>query len=173
MPHFARDLLSRRRARERIFREPLALMGDGMQTQIHHLPFNELPAIKRSDGIVNYVIAGPKQGTRNVKAGITRMKAGTSVPRHSHNAEEVVTVLEGRLRLTLGDRVVECGQYDSTYISAGVQHEFCNIGVGEALVMVVYGASHVTRTFSSTGETVDVGSERDTFPPPDPKTKTA
>ena len=148
-------------------------MGMAMDVQIHHLPFNQLPAIKRGDGIVNFVIAGPKQGTRNIKSGITRMDVGTAVPRHSHNAEEVVTVLQGRLRLTLGDKVVECGQYDSTYISAGVQHEFCNIGDGEALVMVVYGASHVTRTFSSTGETVDLGSERDTFPPPDPKTRRA
>lgn len=148
-------------------------LGDDMEEQIHHLPFSQLPAIRRSDGIVNLVIAGPKQGTRNIKSGITRMAVGTEVPRHSHNAEEVVTVLQGRLRLTLGDRVVECGQYDSTYISAGVQHEFSNIGDGEALVMVVYGASHVTRTFSSTGETVNLGSERDTFPPPDPKTRPA
>ena len=144
-----------------------------MAQQIHHLPFDKLPAIRRGDGIVNFVIAGPNQGTRNIKSGITRMASGTSVPRHSHNAEEVVTVLEGRLRLVLGERVVECGRYDSTYISAGVQHEFSNIGDGEALVMVVYGASHVTRTFSSTGETVDLGSERDTFPPPDPATKSS
>lgn len=139
--------------------------------QIHHLPFATLPAVKRSDEIVNLVIAGPKVGSRNIKSGITRMRAGSTVPRHSHNCEEQVTVLEGRLRLILGDRVVECGRYDSTYISAGVQHEFSNVGDGEALVMVIYGASHVTRTFTDTGETVDVGSERDTFPPPEPKTR--
>lgn len=144
-----------------------------MAAQIHHLPFSTLPAVKRSDEIVNFIIAGPKQGTRNIKSGITRMRPGSVVPRHSHNCEEQVTVLEGRLRLVLGDQVVECGRYDSTYISAGVQHEFSNIGDSEALVMVIYGASHVTRTFTDTGETVDVGSERDTFPPPDPKTKRA
>jgi quercetin dioxygenase-like cupin family protein len=143
-----------------------------MAAQIHHLPFAGLPGIKRSDEIVNFVIAGPKQGTRNIKSGITRMKPGSSVPRHSHNCEEQVTVLEGRLRLVLGEKVVECGRYDSTYISAGVQHEFSNIGDGEALVMVIYGTSHPTRTFTDTGETVEVGSERDTFPPPDSRPKT-
>src|SRR5262245_17118587 len=136
-----------------------------METQIHYLPFAKLPAVKRSDEIVNFVIAGPKQGTRNIKSGITKMLPGSVVPRHSHNAEEQVTVLQGRLRLVLGDQVVECGPYDSTYISAGVQHEFSNIGDGEALVMVIYGASHVTRTFTETGETVVLGSERDVFPP--------
>lgn len=142
-----------------------------MGAQIHHLPFASLPAVKRSDEIVNFVIAGPQQGTRNIKSGITRMRPRSVVPRHSHNCEEQVTVLQGKLSLILGDRVVECGPYDSTYISAGVQHEFSNIGDGDALVMVIYGASHVTRTFTDTGETVDLGSERDTFPPPDPKTR--
>lgn len=144
-----------------------------MAAQIHHLPFSSLPEIKRSDEVVNFVIAGPKQSTKNFKTSITRMRAGSSVPRHSHNCEEQVTVLEGRMKFVLGDKVVECGRYDSTYISAGVQHEFSNIGQGDALVMVIYGASHVTRTFSDTGETVEVGSARDTFPPPDPKTRPA
>ena len=144
-----------------------------MAAQIHHLPFATLPAVKRNDEIVNFVIAGPKQQTRNIKSGITRMQPGSVVPRHSHNCEEQVTVLEGRVKFVLGDVVVECGRYDSTYISAGVQHEFSNVGGGEALVMVIYGASHVTRTFSDTGETVDLGSERDTFPPPGPKTRAA
>ena len=139
-----------------------------MEAQIHHLPFADLPAVRRSDEIVNFVIAGPKQGTRNIKSGITRMRAGSVVPRHTHNCEEQATVLEGRLRFVIGDRVVECGPYDSTYISGGVQHEFSNIGDTDALVMVIYGASHVTRTFNDTGETVDVGSDRDVFPPPVP-----
>jgi mannose-6-phosphate isomerase-like protein (cupin superfamily) len=39
-----------------------------------------------------------------------------------------VTVLEGRLRLKLGDQIVECGPYDSTFITAGVPHEFTAIG---------------------------------------------
>lgn len=142
-----------------------------MASQIHHLPFATLPAVKRNDEIVNFVIAGPKLQTRNIKSGITRMRAGSVVPRHSHNCEEQVTVLEGRVRFVLGDKVVECGRYDSTYISAGVEHEFTNVGSGDALVMVIYGASHVTRTFTDTGETVELGSERDTFPPPDPKTR--
>lgn len=139
--------------------------------EIHHLPFAGLPAVKRSDEIVNFVIAGPKQGTRNIKSGITRMRAGSVVPGHTHNCEEQATVLQGRIRFVIGGRVVECGPYDSTYISGGVPHEFANIGGSDALVMVIYGASHVTRTFNDTGETVDVGSEADVFPPREPNTR--
>jgi quercetin dioxygenase-like cupin family protein len=153
--------------------ETFAVTGETatVSEQIHHLRFAELPAIKRNDEVVNFVIAGPKQSTKNFKTSITRMRARSSVPRHSHNCEEQVTVLEGRVKFVLGDKVFECGRYDSTYISAGVQHEFANVGEGDALVMVIYGASHVTRTFADTGETVEVGSARDVFPPPDPKTR--
>lgn len=137
-----------------------------MTVEIHHLPFATLPRVKRNEAIVNLVIAGPKQGTRNIKSGITRLAPGAAVPRHTHNAEEQVTVLEGDLRMVLGDQVFHCSRYDSTYISAGVPHEFTNVGDQEALVLVVYGTAKVTRTFTDTGETVELGSERDTFPPP-------
>lgn len=136
-----------------------------MTTEIHHLPFRSLPHVKRNEEIVNLVIVGPKQGAKNIKSGITRLAPGAVVPRHTHNAEEQVTVLEGSLRLVLGDQVVLCGRYDSTYISAGVPHEFTNVGDDEALVLVVYGTAKVTRTFTETGETVELGSERDRFPP--------
>ncbi len=144
-----------------------------MKPEIHFLPFATLPAVKRNDAIVNLVIAGPKQGTNNIKTGITRLAPGAVVPRHTHNAEEQVTVLEGKLRMVLGEQSFDCTRYDSTYISAGVPHEFTNIGDEEALVLVIYGTSRVTRTFTDTGETVDLGSERDTFPPLPPAGATA
>lgn len=135
-----------------------------MTTEIHFLPFDGLPHVKRNEEIVNLVIAGPKQGAKNIKSGITRLSPGAVVPRHTHNAEEQVTVLEGSLRIVMGDKTVICGRYDSTYISAGVPHEFSNIGDGDALAMVIYGTARVTRTFTDTGETVELGSERDRFP---------
>lgn len=137
-----------------------------MKTQIHYLPFAKLPAIQRGQDIVNYPIASQKLGSKNLKSGITRVPPGAIVSRHSHNAEEQVTVLEGKLRIVLGEQSFDCGPYDSTFISAGVPHEFTNIGDQPSLVMVIYGSSEVTRTFTDTGETVEIGSERDRFPPP-------
>src|SRR5689334_12293975 len=128
--------------------------------EIHHLPFASLKAIPRGQDILNFPIVGPKQGAERIKSGITRLPAYSVVPRHSHNAEEQVTVLEGRLRIILDDKVFECGPYDSTFISSGVPHEFSCIGGEPAMVMVIYGGSNVTRTFASTGETVEIGSER-------------
>lgn len=135
-----------------------------MSPEIHYLPFAALPQISRGQSIVNCLIVSKKLGAKNIHSGITRLPAGGVVPRHSHNAEEQVTVLEGRLRIVLADQTFDCGPYDSTFISAGVQHEFSNIGPESALVMVIYGSSHVTRTFAGSGETVEIGSDRDRFP---------
>ena len=134
-----------------------------MQGAIHLRPFKSLDVIRRCEGIENYVIAGPKQHATSVKSGITRMAPGTSVPLHSHNCEEVVTMLEGSLDIVLGNQSFKCGKYDSYFIGSNVPHEFSNQGEIDALLMIVYGSSTPSRTFLKTGQTVLVGDENDVF----------
>jgi quercetin dioxygenase-like cupin family protein len=135
-----------------------------MSQHIHHLPFSVLPPVTRGLGIVNYPIATKKQGAKSIHSGLTRLPVGAVVPPHSHNTEEQVTVLEGRVRFVLGDQTHDCDAYDSTFISGGVVHEFSNIGDKPALVIVIYGSANVNRTFARTGQTVEIGSEGDKFP---------
>jgi quercetin dioxygenase-like cupin family protein len=85
------------------------------------------------------------------------------VPRHSHNAEEQVTILEGQVKIRLGDREQICQRFDSTLISANIEHELVNVGEETAYVLVVYGSPDVSRTFAGSGETVGIGSEGDRF----------
>ncbi|MDP1535156.1 MAG: cupin domain-containing protein [Rubrivivax sp.] len=134
-----------------------------MNSQIHFLPFDSLPAIPRGNGILNYPIASKKVGARAMHTGISRLPVGVTAPRHSHNAEEQVTVLEGRVKIVLDDREQVCGRFDSTFISAGVEHEIVNVGDDTAYVLVVYGSPDVDRTFAATGETVAIGSDSDRF----------
>ena len=92
------------------------------------------------------------------------MPAHTVVPAHTHNAEEQVTILKGSLKIVLdGDKEVHCGVYDSTFISSGVRHELINEKDEEVHALITYGSSNVTRTFSDTGETVEIGSDKDRF----------
>jgi len=95
--------------------------------------------------------------------GISKLPVGVTAPRHSHNAEEQVTVLEGRVKIMLGDSEQICGRFDSTFISAGVEHELVNVGDDTAYVLVVYGSPDVDRTFAASGETVGIGSDGDRF----------
>lgn len=134
-----------------------------MDTHAHFLPFDTLPEYTRGNGISNYVIASKGVGARSMHTGISKLPVGVPAPRHSHNAEEQVTVLEGSVKITLGDREQICQRFDSTFISAGVEHELVNVGTETAYVFVVYGTPDVTRTFASTGETVGIGSDGDRF----------
>jgi len=79
-----------------------------------------------------------------------------------------VTILEGTMKIILdGEKEVICNRYDSTFLSPGVQHELINDSDEPVIAMVIYGSANVNRTFTETGETVDIGSERDKFPPDD------
>jgi quercetin dioxygenase-like cupin family protein len=135
------------------------------EKSINHLKYADLPQVKRGIGIVNQPIASKAIGARSLHSGITVMPPHTKVPAHTHNAEEQVTILEGTMRIILdGNTEVFCSKYDSTFISPGVQHELINDTDDEVIAMVIYGSANVNRTFSETGETVDIGSDRDKFP---------
>lgn len=134
-----------------------------MTEQVHFLPFASLPVVPRGHGIVNYLIASKKLGAKAIHTGISELPVGVPVPRHSHNAEEQVTVLEGKVKIKLGNREQVCQRFDSTFISANVEHELVNVGEQTAYVLVVYGSPDVSRTFAGTGETVGIGSEGDRF----------
>jgi quercetin dioxygenase-like cupin family protein len=129
----------------------------------HFLPFDSVEKISRGNGIVNHLIASRKVGARAIHTGISELPVGVPAPRHAHNAEEQVTVLEGTVKITLGDRVQICGRFDSTFIAAGVEHELVNVGKETAFVFVVYGSPDVTRTFADSGQTVVIGSDGDRF----------
>ena len=132
---------------------------------IHHLKYADLPQVSRGIGIVNQPIASKQNGARSLHSGITVMPAHSAVPAHTHNAEEQVTVLEGRMRIILdGNIEVFCEKYDSTFISPGVQHQLLNDTDEEVIAMVIYGSANVNRTFTETGETVEIGSDKDKFP---------
>ncbi len=136
-----------------------------MEKQARFLRFDSLPAYSRGNGIVNYVIANRKVGALAFHSGISELPVGVPAPRHSHNAEEQVTVLEGTVRISLGDTEQICRRFDSTFISAGVEHELVNVGSETAFVLVVYGSPDVNRTFAASGETVVIGSDADRFTP--------
>ena len=135
-----------------------------MKTVIEHLLFSELPKISRGLGIVNHLIASKKIGASKIHSGITFMPPKTSVPNHSHNTEEQVTILKGTLKIILnGYQDVICKSYDSTFISSNVQHELINETEEEVHALIIYGSANVTRTFTENGETVEVGSSKDIF----------
>ena len=135
-----------------------------MKTVIEHLLFSELPKKSRGRGIINHLIASKKIGAGNIHSGITFIPPKTSVPSHSHNTEEQVTILNGSLKIILnGEKEVNCNRYDSTFITSNIQHELINETDEEVHAIIIYGSVDVNRTFSKTGLTVLIGSKEDNF----------
>ena len=82
-----------------------------MKPVIKQLLFSELPKISRGRGIINHLIASKKIGASKIHSGITFIPPKTSVPAHSHNTEEQVTILKGTLKIVLnGEKVVKCNK---------------------------------------------------------------
>ena len=135
-----------------------------MKKVIHHLPFSKIPKISRGNGIVNHLIASKNIGASKIHSGITVIPPQTSVPAHSHNTEEQVTILKGTLKIILnGGKEVDCNVYDSTFITSNIQHELINETDEEVHAIIIYGSVDVNRTFSKTGLTVLIGSKEDNF----------
>jgi len=135
-----------------------------MKDVIKYLPFSEVQKVSRGRGIVNHLIANKNLGARKFHSGITFIPPQTSVPEHTHNTEEQVTVLKGTMKIIInGNKEVICKSYDSTFISSNVRHELINNTDEEVHALIIYGSADVTRTFTETGETVEIGSADDKF----------
>lgn len=135
-----------------------------MKNIIKHLPFSDLQKVSRGRGIINHLIASKIIGARNIHSGITFIPPKTSVPAHTHNTEEQVTVLKGTMTIILNEnKKITCNCYDSTFISSNVTHELINNTDEDVHALIIYGSAEVNRTFVETGETVEIGSADDTF----------
>lgn len=124
------------------------------------ITFAQADVVARGDGIESVRLTPSPLAGQHFVMGITSFPPGTSIPMHSHNTVEQVTVLEGEGVAVLNGQERPAVPYDTTQIPAGEFHRFINTGPGRMRILWVYGATHVTRTFAETGETVEQFAQR-------------
>ncbi|MFT4082249.1 MAG: cupin domain-containing protein [Nocardioides sp.] len=88
-------------------------------------------------------------------SGISTYPVGTGAPLHTHNCVEHVTLLSGRAEVMIDGVATELEPYDTTYVEAGIPHQFTNIADEPMVILWVYDTDVVTRTFCDTGITVE------------------
>ena len=124
--------------------------------------FSSLPVVDRGGGVSTAPIVQTAHGAERFLSGVSTLPPGEGIPLHSHNCDEQVTVLRGRAEVELGDEPKQQVEpFDTTFVPAGVWHRFSNVGSEPLLILWIYGALEVTRTFAHSGETVAHLSSRD------------
>lgn len=124
--------------------------------------FTKQEKVARGDGIESVRLTPELLDGQEFVMGITSFPPGTSIPVHSHNTIEQVTVLEGEGIAEFDGVQRPARPYDTTQIAPGEFHRFINPGDCLMRILWVYGSSHVTRTFAETGETVEQFSPKST-----------
>ncbi|MGH8928668.1 MAG: cupin domain-containing protein [Acidimicrobiia bacterium] len=116
--------------------------------------FDDATPVARGAGIESIPFSDPPLEGQGFTMGITSFPPGTSIPLHSHNTIEQVTLIEGEGVAELNGEQIRVKPYDTTQIAPGELHRFVNSGSKPMRILWVYGSTHVTRTFPD-GRTVE------------------
>jgi transcriptional regulator with XRE-family HTH domain len=85
---------------------------------------HDKPAVSLSEGLIAYRFLSRCFVGRKLDAVVGHISAGYDYPPTSHEGEEFGYVLEGRLRLTIGDRVYRLKPGDSYHFGPLVPHGY-------------------------------------------------
>lgn len=108
----------------------------------------------RGNGVVTRLFCNAEICGAQVTTGTTTLPVGKSVAMHHHNCDEQIVILSGHAEAEFEGRRRPIGPMEVAFIKHGEVHCFHNIGDEPVLMLFIYDAGEVTRTFQATGETV-------------------
>jgi putative monooxygenase len=101
----------------------------------------EIRRIVEKWGTLRWLASRGVGNATGITVGLVTINRGMSNPRHKHpKSEEVLHLLRGRLRHTIGDDSVDLEPGDTIVIPSGVYHNATNTGTMAAEMVVAYPA---------------------------------
>lgn len=124
-----------------------------------------IPAFDRGANVETRLFCSSERCGSEVTTGTTTLPVGRSVQMHSHNCDEQIVVLQGHAEAEFDGNRHPIGPMEVAYIPEGVVHCFHNTGDETVVMLFIYAAGTVTRTFAASGETVRHLSQTDLAQP--------
>ena len=89
-------------------------------------------------GITQELISADPSRRMGVVLATMEPGASTAEEPLPHPGEECIFVLEGNLRIQLGDSFIELSKFDSIYFDSSIPHKTTNIGQEKSLHIAVF-----------------------------------
>lgn len=90
-------------------------------------------------GSIQWLISGGKNPGAQITFGYVEIQAGHKNPKHLHpNSDEVLFLLEGELRHSIGDEVYHLTGGSAIFIPQNAPHDAFNPGTTTARMLVAY-----------------------------------
>ena len=86
-------------------------------------------------------ITRPGDGTTSSAVSYSEVGVGAGAPLHTHEADELIVILEGTLEARLGDEVATAGANHTLVIPPNTPHGFTNVGPGDAKLLAFFPIS--------------------------------
>lgn len=93
-------------------------------------------------GRLEWIVAGRLGNSTELTQAVCVIEPGHQNPPHYHpNCDEVLHVMQGRIRHLAGDEVIEMGPGDTISIPTGMLHNATNVGDDEVILLVTFSTA--------------------------------
>jgi quercetin dioxygenase-like cupin family protein len=103
----------------------------------------DLPGEERGPGVTRRITVDRSTGAGAITAAVIHLEPGGTIPPHTHLVEEAMTLMEGQLRILVGEEQVEIGAGTSWHAPANTVHGARNVGQTQAVMVIAYPAIEV------------------------------
>jgi mannose-6-phosphate isomerase-like protein (cupin superfamily) len=94
-------------------------------------------------GLRHQTIGGPKQGVKTMEVWLQTIAPGAGTPVHCHACEEVILILSGSGRCTVGGETVPFGPNSTLVLEPDVVHQIVNTSNEDLKMVAMLGMAPV------------------------------